>query len=167
MWSKKTADEMFEAIGSFSQRNLGPVKAVGNARALGDIIGFDMKSWIHDIGQGYFEVKVTQFDTQRRSVVVRTLAGHPLAGWRYWGVKKLPDGDLLIETFSVEHPVTWIDTSKLFIGGLKGMYDTWTTELFDLLAFSGGIEVKAQDSIPFGEKKHQVFTYYETVYGGD
>ena len=64
-----------------------------------------------------------------RFFVVRTLGGHPLAGWRRWQVKQLPGNDLLVETFSVEHPATYADSTEMFFGGSSDMGKTWTNML--------------------------------------
>ena len=106
-----------------------------------------MTGILAEIGQGDFAVRINRFSPTDRVIVARTLSGHPLAGWRYWGVKELPGGDVLIETFSVEHPATFIDETKLlYLGGLTAMYQTWTAMLNDIAGFSGGQIVKGPET---------------------
>lgn len=122
-----------------------------------------MEDFFTEFGQGDFDVKVTKYDPRAHYFVVRTLTGHPLAGWRYWGVKQESNGDLLIETFAVEHPVTWIDRRKLDAGGRDAMYGTWTHMLEDLVRRSGGSEVIAPDSFPAGKEIDDIAPYYHLV----
>jgi hypothetical protein len=91
---------------------------------------------------------VPQYDDADRFIVARTLAGHPLAGWRYWGVSELGNGDILVETYSVEHPYTWYDRYiKMGLApGLRDMYSTWTNMLNDVVARSGGAVVAGPDT---------------------
>ena len=59
---------------------------------------------------------------------------------------ELGDGDILIETFSVEHPATWLDAQKMEHGGERDMGKTWTNMLWDLAQRSGGSIVYGTDT---------------------
>ena len=91
-----------------------------------------------EFGQGDFSVRVTQLDRSKHSIVARTLGGHPLAGWRKWQISQLSNGELLLETFSVEHPFSNGDTLKMAIGGNSDMSQTWRSYLTSLANKSKG-----------------------------
>ena len=84
---------------------------------------------------------------KRFAFAVQTLAGHPLAGWRQWEVRQEPNGDLIVETFSVEHPFSYADQAKMAIGGTAGMLETWQSMLLDITALSGGNIVPGADTV--------------------
>lgn len=160
--SKLSADAMLNEMQKFSSLNLYPVRADRNAGNVGDVVTFDMQSGLTDLtglrnefGQADFPVKVTKLSPSGRYFVVRTLSGHPLAGWRYWGVRQLSGGDLVLETYSVEHPYSLVDWGKLKVGGLQGMYLTWENMLTDLAVKSGGSVVVGPDTDLKGREEPQ------------
>ncbi len=160
--SRLSADAMLGEMQKFSSLNMYPVRADRNAGNVGDVITFDMQSGLTDLaglrneaGQADFPVKVTKFNSSGRYFVVRTMSGHPLAGWRYWGVRQLAGGDLVLETFSVEHPYSPIDWGKMKRGGLRGMYLTWENMLTDLAVKSGGSVVVGPDTDLKGREEPQ------------
>jgi RHS repeat-associated protein len=153
-------DQMFAEMQNFRTLNMYPVSADRDPHAVGDIVNFDMISPLWDpigfareIGQGDFPVKVTKVNQLDHYFVVRTMAGHPLAGWRYWGVKELTGGDLFIETFSVEHPYSRVDAWKLELGGMRDMYLTWTNMLLDLVNKSGGVVFYGGNTFLWGQER--------------
>ena len=136
----KSADEVFRDLTQLSQRDLYPAVALGDL-APGGTVTFDLYNGLffyREWGQGNFDVKATKYNAQSRFVVVRTLAGHPLAGWRAWRVTPENNGDILVETFAVEHPATPVDVFKFGIGGRGLMEQTWISLLLDVLHLSGG-----------------------------
>jgi RHS repeat-associated protein len=162
--ARESVDAIFDALSRLSNRDLYPVRAFSNPTSVGDDISFDMIPVFNEIGQGDFSVRVTQFNRQDRFFVVRTLAGHPLAGWRYWGVRRLSNEDVLVETFAVVHPATAVDQVKMSIGGAEGMSDTWTNMLFDIFRWSGAEGIRASwDSAPWGVERSDVNNYLQTV----
>lgn len=169
--SKLPADKMLQEMQKFSSLNLYPVRADRDPTNVGDVVTFDMQNAMTDVGgqfrefgQADFPVKVTKLNPQGRNFVVRTMSGHPLAGWRYWGVRQLSGGDLLLETFSVEHPYSPIDWGKVMAGGLDGMYQTWENMLSDLVARSGGSVVAGPDTELKGRSEpHEVLTRLQLV----
>lgn len=164
-----TADAMFKQMALFSQRDLGVVRALDDADGLGDTITFDMKNWVdwkgpfREAGQANFKVHVTMFDEASRRLAVRTLSGHPLAGWRYWEISHMPGGDLLIETFSVEHPFAKWDEVKNYAGGLDAMYQTWESLLNELARQSGGQIVNDPNTSIKGTQKKHVLPYLNRI----
>jgi hypothetical protein len=80
------------------------------------------------------------------------MGGHPLAAYRRWDVKQLPNGDLLVETFSVEHPVTKLDSLKMSGPGMKDMSKTWSNLLWDLATLSKGDVVYDGDTVLGGRE---------------
>ena len=164
--SQRTADELFQKMSRFTELNTYPVRAYQNASSVGGVVTWDMlPAFPNEFGQGDFDVKVTKLDQVGRTFVVRTLAGPPLAGWRLWRVNQLPGGDILLETFSVEHAATNWDEAKLYsFGGLDGMYQTWTSMLNDLLRFSGGQLANGPGTVLNGEKRpNKVAEYLQLV----
>jgi hypothetical protein len=172
--SKLTADEMFDRVSRLSERNLFPVQAYGNVRRAGDEVSFDMRQdslWgnVREFGQGDFPVRINRYDASQRYFVARTMGGHPLAAYRRWDVKQLPNGDLLVETFSVEHPVTWLDSTKMRGGGMKDMGKTWTNLLLDLATLSKGDVVRDGDTVLDGREygNAEALQRKPLVQGGD
>jgi hypothetical protein len=158
--SQKTADELFSQMSRFSELNTYPVRAYQNASQVGDVVTWDMIPLLpNEFGQGDFDVKVTKLDAVNRSFTVRTLAGHPLAGWRLWRARSI-GSDILLETFSVEHAATAWDTVKLSMGGLEGMYSTWTNMLNDLATFSKGEIVFGPETVLHGEDRSHLVQQY-------
>lgn len=161
--SLKSADQLFAKMSRFTELDTYPSKALQNATAIGDTVTWDMSPIFLDFGQADFSVKVTKLDAMNRFFVVRTLSRHPLAGYRIWRVNELPGGDVQIETFSVEHPITVIDRLKIhgMAGqGLKGMYKTWTNMLNDLASFSGGTVVHGDGTVLNGEDRTSQVAFY-------
>ncbi len=143
------ADELFSQLTQFSSLNMYPVVTYNNINSLGDVVSFDMRqlgaglgdwAWATflELGQGDFQVMVTKYSKEERLVVVQTLVGHPLAGWRVWRIIPLPNGDNKIETFSLDHAATRIDSTKIYLGGLEGQLLTWKNMLTDIVNKSGG-----------------------------
>jgi hypothetical protein len=66
--------------------------------------------------QGPFSVQTERFDPSSDTISVVTLAGHPLAGWRYWRVFSIEINDLVVETGAVDtyagpaykHPLNYL-----------------------------------------------------------
>ncbi len=158
--SALTIDQLFNEMTLFTQRDLRPTYANGNVTGVGAVLGFSL-AFPFDIGQGSFEVKVINFDPQEHFFVVQTLAGHPLAGYRYWGITQLPGGDLEVETFSFEQGATDIDDLKLGMGGLEAMYGTWTNFLTSLVRVSGGEVVDGPDTELQGRREYDRLPYFE------
>lgn len=79
--AKGGTNSIFGQLSKFSQLNMFPVKASADITSLGGEVTFDMYGYRY-LGQGDFSVRVTRFDPVGHIIVVRTLAGHPLAGWR-------------------------------------------------------------------------------------
>jgi RHS repeat-associated protein len=174
--SRWTVDEMFDRMANFAERDMRPVRATGNVAGHGTEVAFDMvqgfspSGWQRELGQGDFNVRVTRYDRANRYFVVRTLSGHPLAGWRRWQISKLPDGDLLVETFSIEHPATNMDRLKMNrLGGNAGMRETWTNFLADLVRTSGGHATHDQGNAASGRwfSRQEVIARLPMVEGGD
>lgn len=80
-----------------------------------------------------------------------------------WNIDPLPNGNLLVETFSVEHAATPIDDLKLAAGGLTAMYGTWTAMLTDLTRISGGQVVVGPNTDLNGRQIPNVQPYYQRV----
>lgn len=150
--AKLSADELFTKLKKFTKLDLRPSQALDDVNQVGDIVEFDMLPWLIELGQGDFSVQVQRVDSAKRELVVRTLGGHPLAEWRLWRIKRI-GGDLLVETFSVEHPVAGWDWAKVAIGGQDGMYETWTNMLRGIVAESGGKLVAGADTRIEGEDR--------------
>lgn len=163
--STRSADELLNRVTKLSV--LGGITSRHMGENLGAVIGFDLHGWFPELGQGDFYVKVVALDPTTRFFAVRTLQGHPLAGWRAWEVKEAGNGDLIVRTFSVEHPVTAVDSMKLWLGGMKQMYYTWDVQLDDLVRFSGGrVVAGAAETLKNAGTRHQQFdidAYYERV----
>ena len=145
----------------FSELNMYPVSASGNISGVDSEVSFDMQNQLlnlaghfRETGQGDFDVRVIKYNRAERMFTVRTLAGHPLAGYRLWRVKEV-GGDVIVETFSVEHAATFMDSFKRYAGGLSGMYATWTNMLNDLVAFSQGDVLPGADTVLEGEERPQ------------
>jgi RHS repeat-associated protein len=144
--SPLNADAMFNLMCLFSILKTWPVHANGNVTHIGQVVTFafefgsDGLSTFFALGQGAFSVEVTKFDPQQRTIVVRTLSGHPLAGWRLWRVVQV-GSFIKIETFSVEHSATYPDELKQDLGGKEGMKATWNSFLGNLHQYSGGTVV--------------------------
>lgn len=51
-----------------------------------------------------FSVMTETFDPVARTISTVTLAGHPLAGWRYWRVYSIGTNDVVIETGAYDQP---------------------------------------------------------------
>lgn len=159
-----TAEQLFDKMRRFTKRDLGPVSAHGDLSSVGQAVAFTMNSWFHFAGQATFEVEVIRLDHAQREVVVQTVAGHPLAGYRYWGVDRVNGGDLIIRTFSVEHPATPLDWFKVHtMGGIDGMYQTWESLLNDLASLSGGQIVWGPDTELKGREEFDIDRYYQKV----
>lgn len=101
-------------------------------------------------GQGDFSVRITKYDPLERVFVARTLSGHPLAGWRRWQVRQLPNGDVLAETFSVEHRHGLLDIIKATPLGNWDMEKTWTSMLRDVAAMPHAQVVHDEDTVLAG-----------------
>ena len=54
--------------------------------------------------QNAFAVMTERFDPAAHTISVVTLAGHPLAGWRYWRVYSIGTNDVVIETGAYDQP---------------------------------------------------------------
>ncbi|MBZ5606807.1 MAG: hypothetical protein LAP38_01005 [Acidobacteriia bacterium] len=54
--------------------------------------------------QNPFQVMTERFDPTAHTISVVTLAGHPLAGWRYWRVYSIGTNDVVIETGAYDQP---------------------------------------------------------------
>ena len=149
-----TEDEVFGELMKFSRLNLQPTNPSGDINGqVGQRINFDMSSFF-EAGQADFTVEVTQFQRNDRGrfFVVRTVSGHPLAGWRFWGVRKTSLG-IMVETYSVEHAATQADALKLQAGGMRAMYLTWTNMLHSLNQNLGGAEMRGGGySVTAGER---------------
>lgn len=63
----------------------------------GQILGITLSGWARFV-QDTFYVKTRRVDTINHVISVVTLAGHPLAGWRYWRVYSIGTNDVVIET---------------------------------------------------------------------
>jgi RHS repeat-associated protein len=162
--SRLSANVLFGSMSRFSERNLYPTQASADVHGVGDIVSFDMVQshpwgWVREAGQGDFQVRVTKFDAANRYFVVQTLGGHPLAGWRRWQVTPQSNGDILIETYSVEHPATAIDTAKMLGGGNRDMASTWQNMLWGLVVLSNGQMVSDKDTVLAGK----TFTHSEAL----
>ena len=59
---------------------------------------------VHFDGENPFPVMTQRFDPVAHVVSVVTLAGHPLAGWRYWRVYSVGTNDVVIETDAYDQP---------------------------------------------------------------
>jgi hypothetical protein len=51
-----------------------------------------------------FQIMTERFDPVAHTISVVTLAGHPLAGWRYWRVYSIGTNDVVIETGAYDQP---------------------------------------------------------------
>ena len=49
-------------------------------------------------------VMTERFDAANHTISAVTLAGHPLAGWRYWRVYSIGTNDVVIETGAYDQP---------------------------------------------------------------
>ena len=158
--SSLTADELFDRVSRLSERNLYPTQASGNVTGVGGEVSFDMQQdkhfygWIREAGQADFPVRITQYSAAHRFFVARTLSGHPLGGWRRWDMKQLSNGDILVETFSVEHPATFVDFTKMYLFelGIKDMEKTWTNMLWDVAQLSGGEVIDDGETVLGGRR---------------
>ena len=167
--TSRPIDDIFMSMTKFSFHNMSPVRADINPSKLGDVITFDMADGESVPGnvylepcQGDFSVKVTRFDQSNHSFVVQTLAGHPLAGWRYWGVRSLGRGTYLIETFGVDHRAGWTDSAKWAAGGEYGAYRTWNKYLESVVRDVEGFSVE-RSYLDSEDRTHMVNKYYRMV----
>jgi hypothetical protein len=152
---------MFVKMAGFRSLNMYPVNASSDVTGLGGTVSFDMTQtaghpgkWamgtLRESGQGDFPVRITKYDANKRYFVARTLGGHPLAGWRRWQVRTAENGDLIVETFSVEHSYALPDRSKMAMAGKDAMGLTWKHMLLDLKMISGGEIVYGSDTMVEG-----------------
>ena len=68
-----------------------------NVTGPGQILTITLKGF-ERFAQNPFQVMTERFDPTARTISVVTLAGHPLAGWRYWRVYSIGTNDVVIET---------------------------------------------------------------------
>jgi hypothetical protein len=54
--------------------------------------------------QNPFQIMTERFEPVAHTISVATLAGHPLAGWRYWRVYSIGTNDVVIETGAYDQP---------------------------------------------------------------
>ena len=84
----------------------------GAVSAVGQRVTFTLSVPIAVL-QGPFAVETVRFDPENRTIAVKTvteghpldpLPGHPLEGWRYWRVRQVGPGEVLVETGAVDRP---------------------------------------------------------------
>jgi uncharacterized delta-60 repeat protein len=163
MRTNQSPSTVFNALTQLSKLNLYPTKAYGNVTGLGADLSFSLQPWYFEVGQGSFSVSITQFNRAQMFFVARTNGGHPLRGWRYWGVDALPNGDIEVETFSVEEPATWIDSAKMLAGGQSGMDQTWNNMLTSLVTACKGTVVPGPLTAPAGAAITNIGPYLHRV----
>jgi hypothetical protein len=72
----------------------------------GQVINIRVSNWWGGFGlnQNPFQVMSERVDPVNHVIAVVTLAGHPLAGWRYWRVYSIGTNDVVIETGAYDQP---------------------------------------------------------------
>jgi hypothetical protein len=75
----------------------------------GQVINIGLAWWaggaaLGALGQNPFQVMSERVDPVSHVISVVTLAGHPLAGWRYWRVYSIGTNDVVIETGAYDQP---------------------------------------------------------------
>jgi hypothetical protein len=74
-----------------------------NVTAPGQILTISLKGFT-GLLQPPFQVMSERVDTTNHVLSVVTMAGHPLAGWRYWRVYSIGANDVVIETGAYDTP---------------------------------------------------------------
>ena len=77
-----------------------------NVTGAGQVISIRVSNWWGGFGlnQNPFQVMTERVDPANHVISVVTLAGHPLAGWRYWRVYSIGTNDVVIETGAYDQP---------------------------------------------------------------
>jgi hypothetical protein len=89
--------------------------------------------------QDPFTVQTERFDTSARVISVVTMAGHPIAGWRYWRIFSLATNDYVVETGAIDtyaggglpgspfrHPLNWMG---YYVVGRQDQLKIWEEDL--------------------------------------
>jgi 6-phosphogluconolactonase (cycloisomerase 2 family) len=80
----------------------------GNSNAIqvsgpGQVLTISLKGWPSWF-RNPFSVMTERFDPVAHTISAVTLAGHPLAGWRYWRVYSIGPNDVVVETGAYDQP---------------------------------------------------------------
>jgi len=74
-----------------------------NVTAPGQTLTITLNGWQGQF-QDPFSVATERVDTVNHTISAVTLAGHPLAGWRYWRVYSIATNEVVIETGAYDQP---------------------------------------------------------------
>ena len=85
-----------------------PGSSTINVTAPGQILKISLKGFPESFLQPPFTVMTERVDPVAHVISVVTLAGHPLAGWRYWRVYSIGTNDVVIETGAYDQPAPGI-----------------------------------------------------------
>jgi hypothetical protein len=77
------------------------------------------------LGQGPFSVMTERFDPMAHIISAVTLAGHPLAGWRYWRVYSIATNDIVIETGAYDQPAPGPLNYWGYYGSQRAVSKSW------------------------------------------
>ena len=75
-----------------------------NVTMAGQIINIAIAWWAGGVVQPPFQIMTERVDSANHVISAVTLAGHPLAGWRYWRVYSIGTNDVVIETGAYDQP---------------------------------------------------------------
>ncbi len=75
-----------------------------NVTAPGQVLNIAVAWWAGGVLQPPFQVMTERVDPANHLISAVTLAGHPLAGWRYWRVYSIGTNDVVIETGAYDSP---------------------------------------------------------------
>lgn len=75
-----------------------------NVTGAGQILTIALAGWAGGAVQKPFQIMTERFDPVNHVISVVTLAGHPLAGWRYWRVYSIGTNDVVVETGAYDQP---------------------------------------------------------------
>ena len=74
-----------------------------NVTGPGQVLTINLNGFVGDL-QNAFSVMTERFDPTAHTISAVTLAGHPLAGWRYWRVYSIGTNDIVVETGAYDQP---------------------------------------------------------------
>ncbi|MEX2111588.1 MAG: RHS repeat-associated core domain-containing protein [Pirellulales bacterium] len=162
--SPLSIDQAFKRVASLTDLPASEIVMTGLPTGVGSILNFRLTPIKPIFGQRPFNVRVVRYDLADHIMVVETLAGHPLSGWRAWQVTQQPNGNLLVETWSVDEPATKIEGVKFNnLDGAESQSNTWTGLLSNVAtSITGQVVggVTAGERFPSGQRSQEYFNRY-------
>jgi hypothetical protein len=95
-----------------------------NVTAPGQILTINLSGFT-GLLQPPFQIMTERFDPTAHTISVVTLAGHPLAGWRYWRVYSIGTNDVVIETGAYDQPARGLQNYVGYYIASKVVFKGW------------------------------------------